>query len=407
MKATRPPRILIIVEHIALARDERLRKQVGALVSGGHEVSVICRRDPANHGGSHVRIRDYRAPAETGSALNFVREYSYSWAMAAWLTLRAFASEGFDAIQISGTPDIYFTIGRPFKLFGRPLVLDQRDLSPELYEARYGRRGMVYRTLRWLERASYRAADHVITVNGSLEKIAYTRGGLPPGTVTVVGNGPALERTHRRNPRPELKQGRRFLCCFLGVMGPQDRIDLALRAVHHLVHESGRRDCQFAFVGDGDARQAMERLAAELGIADWVRFPGWAQEDDAFAYLSTADLGLEPNLEDYVSPVKGMEYMALGLPFVAFDLSETRKLAAGAAAYAPPGNVSAFAGHINWLLDHPAVRAEMGRIGRQRVEDSLAWNHQQAAYMQVYQRLLSRRRKVGGPRPLATGREAN
>jgi glycosyltransferase involved in cell wall biosynthesis len=402
MKATRSLRILMIVENVALARDERMRKQIGALVSGGYQVSVICRRDPANHADGQVRIRDYRAPAETGSRLAFVREYSYSWAMAAWLTVRAFVSEGFDAVQISGVPDIYFAIGKPFKLLRKPLVLDQRDLSPELYEVRYGRHGLVYWALRRLERASYRAADHVITVNRSLEKIAYVRGGLPPGTVTVVGNGPILERAHRRPPRPELKQGRRFLCCWLGVMGPQDQVDVALRAIHHLVHESGRTDCQFAFVGDGEARQASEQLAQELGIADWVSFPGWVYEDEAFTYLSTADLGLEPNLEDYVSPVKGMEYMAFSLPFVAFDLTETRALAEGAAAYVPPGDVPAFAARINWLLNHPAARAEMGRIGRQRVEESVAWNHQQAAYVQVYQRLLSRAPKAAGAQLPAT-----
>jgi len=402
MKAARPLRILMIVEHIALARDERLRKQVAALRADGYQVSVICRRDPANRADSQVRIRDYEAPAETGSALGFVREYSYSWAMAAWLTVRAFLSEGFDAIQISGTPDIYFTIGKPFKLLGKRLVLDQRDLSPELYEARYRRRDLVYRVLRRLERASYRTADHIVTVNRSLEKIAYERGDLPPGTVTVAGNGPALERTHRRPPRPELKQGRRFLCCWLGVMGPQDRVDVALRAIELLVHEYGRRDCHFAFVGDGDARQPSGQLAQELGIADWVSFPGWAQEDEAFTYLSTADLGLEPNLEDYVSPVKGMEYMAFSLPFVAFDLSETRELAGDAAAYAPPGDVPAFAALINRLLDDPAARTEMGRIGRQRVEERVAWDHQRAGYLQVYQRLLSRAPKVDGPQRIPT-----
>lgn len=394
MKGTRPPRVLMIVEHLPLARDERLRKQVKALVSNGYQVTVICRRDPANRADNAdpatngVRIRDYRAPAEAGGALGFLREYSYSWAIAAWLTLRTFLAEGFDAIQVSGNPDIYFTLGLPFKLLGKPLVFDQRDVAPETYEVRYGRRGLVYQVLRRLERASYRAADHVVTVNRSLQRIAHARGGVPVGRVTVAGNGPLLERTYRRNPRPELKRGKPFLCVYLGVMGPQDRVDLALRAIHHLVHELGRRDCQFAFVGDGEVRESSVRLAEELGISDWATFPGWAQEDEAFTYLSTADLGLEPNLEDYVSPVKGMEYMAFGLPFVAFDLTETRELAAGAAAYAPPEDVPAFAAHINRLLDDSGERAEMGRQGRRRVEETVAWDHQEAAYVQVYRRLL-------------------
>jgi glycosyltransferase involved in cell wall biosynthesis len=386
----RPPRILLVVENVALARDHRLRKQAEALAAEGFQVSVICRRDPANRGYHYVRLHDYPAPADAESKLGFVREYGYSWAVAAWLTAKVFLTEGFDAVQVSGTPDIYFTIAAPYKLLGRPLVLDQRDLSPELYEVRYGRRGAVYRILRRLERSSYRWADHVVTVNGSLERAAYTRGDLPAGAVTVVGNGPRLDRTHRRPVRPELRHGRRFLCCWLGLMGPQDRVDLALHAISHLVHDLGRTDCHFAFVGDGEAREPSRRLAGELGIADFVSFPGWAAEEEAFTYLSTADVGLEPNMEDIVSPVKGMEYMAFGLPFVAFDVTETRALAEGAAAYAPPGNVSAFADLIDGLLDDAALRRRMGDVGRRRVEDSIAWDHQRAAYVEVYRQLLGR-----------------
>jgi glycosyltransferase involved in cell wall biosynthesis len=385
----RPGRILLVVENVALARDHRLRKQATTLAAQGYEVSVICRADPANHGLDGVRVYEYRAPADGRTKLGFVREYGYSWTMAAWLTLKAFCTNGFDAIQISGTPDIYFTIGAPFRWLGRPLVLDQRDLSPELYELRYGRRSRVYRVLCRLERASYRTADHVITVNGALERVAYERGGLPPDTVTVVGNGPVLARTGRRAVQPDLKRGLPFLCCWLGFMGPQDRVDVALRAVRHLVHVDGRRDCHFAFVGDGEARPEAQRLAAELGIADLVSFPGWVDEETAFGYLSTADLGIEPNLEPIVTPVKGLEYMAFGLPFVAFDLPETRTLAGAAAAYAPPGDEVALARQVGVLLDDPQRRAGMGREGRQRIEERFAWDHQQVAYVEVYRRLLA------------------
>jgi glycosyltransferase involved in cell wall biosynthesis len=387
----RSPHVLLVVENVAIARDHRLQKQVSSLVAHGYRVTVVCRSDPDNDRFTGARLRTYRAPADGGSRMGFIWEYGYSFAMAGWLAARVFLADRFDALQVSGTPDIYFALGAPFKLLGRPFVLDQRDLSPELYELRYGRcDGAVYRALRWLERRSYRAADHVITVNASLRDTVCTRGGVPPGTVTVVGNGPSLDRAYRRAPRPELKHSRRFLCCWLGLMGPQDRLDLALRAIDHLVHAIGRTDCHFAFVGDGEARVPSQQLAADLGISEWVAFPGWADQEPAYTYLSTADLGLEPNMEDIVSPVKGMEYMAFGLPFVGFDLVETRALAGAAAAYVPPGDIHGFARMIDELLGNPARRAEMGRVGRQLVEERLAWDRQEEAYVEVYQRILGR-----------------
>lgn len=390
----RARRILLVVENVSLGRDHRLRKQASSLLQAGYEVSVICRRDPENRLDG-VRLHEYRAPADAASKLGFLAEYGYSWAAAAWHTVRAFRADRFDAVQISGTPDIYFTIGAPFKWLGRRLVLDQRDLSPELYEVRYGRRDLIYRLLRRLERMSYRSADHVITVNETLRDTACRRGGLRRDDVTVVGNGPVLAHARRGTPRPELKNGRRFLCCWVGLMGPQDQLELALQAVEHVVHRLGRTDCQFVFIGDGESREPAQALAAELGITDFASFPGWLGEEDVFAHLATADLGLEPNLEDLVSPVKGMEYMAFGLPFVAFDVAETRCMADGAAAYVRPGDVLAFAKRIDELLADPDGRALMGQSGRRRVETELAWEHQQVAYLDTYKRLLDQPRRRG------------
>lgn len=391
MRATGRQRALLVVENVSLARDHRLRKQAQSLVAAGYGVSVVCRSDPANPRLDGVTLHQYPAPPDAESKLGFLREYGFSWVMAAFLVVKSFMRDGFDVIQISGTPDIYFTIAAPFKLLGRRVVLDQRDLSPELYEARYGRQDAVYRILLRLEKISYRTADHVLTVNESLRRVAYERGGLPRGSVTIVGNGPVLARTYKRAPRPELRHGRRYLCCWLGVMGPQDSLDVALRAIAHLVHTIGRTDCHFALIGGGEVLEQSRQLAGELGLRDWVSFPGWVEEEEVFSYLSTAELGLEPNQEKIVSPVKGMEYMAFSLPFVAFDLAETKALAGAAAAYAPVADVERLAGLVDELLDDPQRRRTMGDLGRRTVEQSVAWDHQQTRYVDVFRRLLGQR----------------
>ena len=384
----KPFRILLIVENVPLARDHRLQKQVGSLLAHGYRVSVICRRDPDNGAFPGIDLLEYDLPGDAQSKAGFIREYGISWTSAARLALKSFVSEPFDAIQISGTPDIYFAIAAPFRLLGRPLILDQRDLSPELYEARYGKRDRIYRTLLRCERASYRAADHIITVNETLRTTIARRGGVPLEKITVVGNGPRLAHCESRPPLPELKHGKRFLACWVGMMNPQDSVDVALQAVAHLVHTHNRTDCHFAFIGEGDTRASCQDLARELGIDQYVSFPGWLPEEQVFRYLATADIGLEPNLEEIVSPVKGMEYMAFALPFVAFDLPETRQLAGEAAAYAPRGDVDAFADLLDDLLNDGDLRAQMGQAGRRRVEETIAWENQEGPYLTIYRRLL-------------------
>src|SRR5207247_1334063 len=149
-------------------------------------------------------------------------------------------------------------------------------------------------------------------------------------------------------------------------MGPQDHADLALLAISHYVHRLERHDALFAFIGDGEAASSLQRLAAELEIEEFVQFTGWLAEDACFGYLAAADLGLDTNLQPEVTPVKALEYMAHRLPFVAFDLLETRALAAEAARYVAPGNAEGMAGEIGRLLDAPDERRRLGEIGRER-----------------------------------------
>jgi glycosyltransferase involved in cell wall biosynthesis len=381
--------VVLIVENVSLARDHRLRKQATALTDAGCQVSVICQADPENQTATTATVYAYPAPRDAESKLGFVWEYGYSWLATSALVIRILVTRGFDAVQIAGNPDIYFTIAAPLKALGKRIVFDQRDLAPETFVSRYGSEsGLIYKALCWLERRSYAGADHVLVVNESLRDIAMTRGGTNASDVTVVGNGPWLAHTAGAGPRAELRQGRVHLAVWIGLMGPQDSLDVALRMIDHLVHRLGRTDCQFVFVGDGDARPASEQLATELGLDDWVTFTGWLPQPVAYEYLATASIGIESNLIDFVSPVKIMEYMGFGTPVVAFDLRETSRLTAGTALLARPGDVAHFAAQVDRLLDDEELRSSMAAAGRELVETTIAWDRQQEAYLTVFRDLV-------------------
>jgi glycosyltransferase involved in cell wall biosynthesis len=381
-RRSRQPRILLLVENVPIARDHRLRKLATTLLADGFRVTVICQRDERNADClPGARVIDYPAPREGGRKIDFMVEYVYSVVVALFLTARVFVTEGFDVLQISSTPDIYWTVAWPYRLLGRRVVLDFKDLSPETYRIRFGATGLMYRILLFLERTNLRCANAVLVVNESLREIAVRRGGVAAEDTVVVGNGPALARVARRPARPQLRRGLAHLCVWVGMIGPQDRLDLAIRAFGELVHGRGRTDCGLTVMGIGDALPDAQRLVAELDLGRWITFHGWAEEDVVFDHLSTADLGIEPDVEDFVSPVKTMEFMAAALPFVAFDVRETVALAGPAAAYAPRADVAAMAALIDELLDAPERLDLMGRSGQDRVRSVLAWEHQGDRYL--------------------------
>ena len=195
--------------------------------------------------------------------------------------------------------------------------------------------------------------------------------------------GPDPERLRRREPVPHLRRGRRHLVAYLGVMGPQDGVDLVLGAADLIVHTLGRNDISFTLMGAGDCydgpraptRRARPRPSTSTSPA---ACPTTTSRD----VLSTADVGLCPDplnpLNDVSTMNKTMEYMAFGLPVVAFDLAETRVSAADAAVYVRPNDVE----------ELRPRRSSTSSTTRRRVprwvataasasSSDLAWEHQQ------------------------------
>jgi glycosyltransferase involved in cell wall biosynthesis len=392
-------RILIIVQNLPVPFDRRVWLECKALVRAGHEVCVVCPKgdgDPGYEVIGSVRLYKYRPYAPGGSKIGFVAEYAYSLLATAWMTARARLSGRFAVLQACNPPDIFWPIALVLRAIdGTKFVFDHHDLCPELYESRFpdGPR-LPYRMLRALERRTHRTAQHVIATNQSYRDIAVTRSGKPAADVTVVRSGPDPQRLTRGEAQPELRRGRRFLAAYIGVMGPQDGVDIVVRAADVVVNELGRTDIAFTLIGSGDCFEDLLELRDDLGLAGHVEFTGRAPDDLVARILSTADVGLSPDpknpLNDVSTMNKTMEYMAYELPVVAFDLRETRVSAGDAAVYVSPGDIRAYAMAIVDLMDDAPKRHQLGKLGRIRVEQELAWSHQERAYLGVYRALLER-----------------
>jgi glycosyltransferase involved in cell wall biosynthesis len=407
----RGPRILVLVENLSVPFDRRVWQECLALTDAGYRVEVICPRgtkrdlEPfAEIEG--VRIHRYPLTAATGGPAGYLREY----AVALWHTMRIARrlsrQEPFHVVHACNPPDLLFLIALRLRSTGARFLFDHHDLVPELFESRFAGGP---RLLHWvsllLERLTFLTADGVISTNESYRQVAITRGGLPPDRVSVVRSAPDLERFIPVEPNPALKRGKPFLACYLGVMGPQDGVDYALRALAHLHGPMGRNDLHTTFIGSGDVFEESIALARRLGLDGVVEFTGRVPDEAVQAYLSTADLCLSPDpknpLNDVSSMNKVVEYMAMSCPVVSFDLHEARVTAGDAAVYAADNDEARFAELIAELLDDRERRRQMGKTGRRRVEQTLSWEVSRANLLAAYRDLLARplRRREGDRRP--------
>ncbi|MFG3100778.1 glycosyltransferase family 4 protein [Streptomyces sp. NPDC048182] len=385
-------RALILVENLSVPFDRRVWQECTTLRDAGWTVHVICpqgtKRDTETEAEvDGVRIHRYPLRAATGGPAGYPREYG----SALWHTLRLARRVGpVDVVHACNPPDLLFLPALWLKRRGARFVFDQHDLVPELYLSRFDRgQDLLYRAVCALERLTYRAADVVLATNESYRDTAVRRGGKRPADVFVVRSAPQTDRFRPVPPEPELKRGKPHLLCYLGVMGPQDGVDYALRALAKLRDELGRTDWHAVFVGSGDAFDAMTELSRRLRLTGQVEFTGRIPDADLVRHLSTADICLSPDprnpLNDVSTMNKVLEYMAMGRPIVSFDLKEARVSAGDAALYAPANDEAAFAALIAQLMDDPEKRAQMGKLGQERVTGPLSWQHSQQALLAAYE----------------------
>jgi glycosyltransferase involved in cell wall biosynthesis len=386
--------VLMIAENLPVPFDRRVWQEARALRDAGATVSVIC---PAgkNYPEGYVLLEGvhvYRHPlSEAGSsAVGYLREYASALWHELRLAIRIFKTRGFDVIHGCNPPDLIFIIALIFKVCGRKFIFDHHDINPELYESKFNRRGFFWHLLCWAEWLTFKTADVVISTNESYRQIALGRGDKRPEDVFVVRSGPDLSRVKSVEPDPDLRNGRRFLVGYVGVLGEQEGIDLLLEAVGHIVRHLKRTDIQFYVVGGGPSLERLKALSRDMQLEDYVTFTGRVPDALLFKVLSTSDVCVNPDrvnaMNDKSTMNKILEYMALGKPIVQFELTEGRYSAQDASLYAKPNDPIDFAQKILQLLADPDARARMSANGRRRIETELAWSYEVPKLLSAYLR---------------------
>jgi glycosyltransferase involved in cell wall biosynthesis len=397
MASKRARRVLIIVENLPVPFDRRVWMEATTLRSAGYEVSVIC---PMGRGYSSryevidgVHIYRHPLPKEGDGLFGYILEYGSAliWELA--LALRILVTRGFDVIHACNPPDLIFLVAMLFRPFGKKFLFDHHDLCPELFETKFGHRGLQYKMMVLAERMTFALASITIATNDSYRTIAIERGRMPPDRVFVVRSGPNLDKIKPGLPRTERKRGKAYLVGYVGVIGRQEGLDLLVDAAAWLKAQ-GRDDIHYGIVGGGPELEAIKAYAAKQGVDSIFTFTGRAPDQEMLDMLNTADVCVNPDRVDAMNNLstmnKIMEYMALGKPIVQFDVKEGRFSAQEASVYALANDPIDLARKIADLIDQPAKRAAMGEFGLQRVHAHLGWEHERPKLLAAYDTLFAR-----------------
>lgn len=399
-----PRKVLIVVENLPVPLDRRVWLEATALQAHGYEVSVIS---PMGKGwvaeyemidGVHIYRHPAAAEAHSG-ALAYGRE----WGHAIWHWFRLARKVwrergGFHVIQGCNPPDLIFILALWYRLWGVGYMFDHHDVCPELFEAKFGRKGLLYKVMLWWEQLTFKTASVSIATNQSFRKIALRRGRMAAEDVFVVRSAPKIDVFKPGPGNDDYRKGAGSVMGYVGVIGQQEGMDLLVASADHLVNALGHSDVHFVIAGFGPALEDVQADVLARGLEPKFTFTGPLYGAELLNALNAVDIGLSPDphnaMNDICTMNKIMEYMTLEKPTVLFDLTEGRVSAEKAARYAENNDPVHFAQQIAWLIENPEAAKEMGKLGRARVLNRLSWEHSVPHLLAAYDRIFE---KLGHP----------
>jgi glycosyltransferase involved in cell wall biosynthesis len=283
-----------------------------------------------------------------------------------------------------------------------PMVFDfQGSLTSEMLDHKFLRQDSAfYRPLRWLEERIDRRALMILTSSHNARHLLLAEFGCRAERVRTVADCvdadiffPARESEY--NALLQRKVGLsiptdRKLVVYLGLLADYQGIDAFLESVVHLSRQ--RQDVHFLIMGFPYVDH-YRQMAYDLGVGDRTTFTGKVPYHQARDFLALGDVAIAPKLSLTEGSGKILNYMAMGLPIVAFDTPVSREYLGDRGIYATPGDPLSLAQALLRGLEEGAENG-LGSTLRRIAEETYSWDHAAQTILQAYDTVCRRRQSV-------------
>lgn len=379
----------------------RILEEARVLSRMGHRVRITTYRNGHDIDGLDIR-RTLPIPWRTGYEVGSSRHKLGFDALLGLTTLRA---------ALAWRPDVVhghlhegaLIGGAVARLIRRPLVFDfQGSLTAEMVDHHFlDPAGRLHGPIRRLERMIDHLPAAVVTSSARAVPHLLEDFGVPAARVRTLPDCVDAERfrpdllTEERRARHlaalGIPPGRRIVL-YLGLLARHQGTDRLLRAARRLLDR--RADVHFLIMGF-PGTETYSAMADSLGLSGHVTFTGRVPYEDAPMRLALGDVAVAPKLSETEGSGKILNYMAAGLPTVAFDQPVNREYMGDDGIYAPPGDDEGLAAAIEGLLDDRERREAIGARLRQRAIDGYDWSRAGARLEEIYEHVIAGRSPSG------------
>jgi len=285
---------------------------------------------------------------------------------------------GYDVVETPNVPYVHlFPLAARCALAGKPLMVTWYEYWGAYWKGYVGAlKAPAYRLVEWttahlgteVTATSRLTADRLATARGRRRGSRGFRGFRSP--VEIVPCGIEVGKVQRAAASFPGGAGAGPPLIYTGRLLEHKRLDLLLGALPRLA--ARRPGLLLTLFGEGPDRARLERLAAELGVADRVAFRGHVEtSDEVWRELGGARLAVHPSAREGFG-LFPLEAMAAGLPVVYCESTESavpELVRDGREGLASPADAAALAERLERLLDDDVLHARLAAAGRARAAE--------------------------------------
>ena len=247
----------------------------------------------------------------------------------------------------------------------------------------------------WLQRWAARKMQKLICVSDDVARHCIENERIPADKVITIPNGIDLATVQRAIADSKRETWAKFglpanarVILFVGRLHPQKGVEQLVRRANNLLRELP--DHHLVLIGSGPLESRLKALAASNSATSQtagnrIHFVGW--QPDALTWMHRAELLLLPAVYEGMPNVI-LEAMAVGLPFVAFDIDGIRQLLGDKAdatlQIVAPGDFDRFESHAITLLESAPLRSACTKLNQLRIQQHFQLSHQLEKYRQLY-----------------------
>jgi glycosyltransferase involved in cell wall biosynthesis len=378
--------------------DIRVRRKAEALVAAGYSVDVLAlassystSKDFVLNG---VAVSTLSLGKKRGSLVRYLYEYLAFLVWCFFKLARRMGKRRYAIIDVNNLPDFLVFAAVWARLRGAKIVFDMHEITPEFYMSKYkiGEGSFLIRLMKWIEWASFRFADRVITINEPIQLLLEGRG-LARSKSTIIMNSVDESLFAAALSLPETDSPKRpgsFVMMYHGTLTYIYGLDIAIEAFGKAHRDMP--EAELWILGNGPEKESLQRQSRDLGLEGKVKFignvlpqevPQWLRRCDVGVLATRRDVFLEFSFSNKLS-----EYIIMGKGVIASRLKAIRHcFTEDALAYFEPNNASELAAQMIRLFKDPALRVQLAETAR-REYTPICWEVMKNRYLTMMDGLI-------------------